>query len=165
MGLPVRSNDVSKIASSLEPQLSDGIAKLRERDLLEAAMATSALVAMADHRVQLDESLALGAVVENAELLKIYDLREAVDLYSSYVELIRANYEQGRQAALKVIARCADDLAAAELLVKVGIAIAKADDQFCKAELDVVDEICASLGITGLDPLALAGDPAATRSN
>ena len=156
---------MSKIASSLEPQLSEGIERLRERDLLEAAMATSALVAMADRQLKLEESLALGAVVENAELLKLYDPREAVDLYSGYVELIRADYEQGRQTALKVIARCADDLAAAELLVKVGIAIAKADDEFCEAELSVVDEICCSLGITGLDPQALAGTQPPPRSN
>ena len=58
---------------------------------------------------------------------------------------------------LRVVGRCADDVEAAELLILVGIAIAKADDEFCDDELAMVGEICTRLGVQGLDPLALAG--------
>ena len=69
---------MSKIARVLGREVADEIDRLRERYLLEGAMATSALVAMADRRLLVEESLALGGIVENVELLKIYDPREAV---------------------------------------------------------------------------------------
>ena len=60
---------MSKLADDLAPRISRQVVKLRERTLLDGAMATSALVAMADRRLMLEESLALGAVLENVELL------------------------------------------------------------------------------------------------
>lgn len=148
---------MSKIARSLGPQISRQVLKLSEKKLLEGAMATSALVAMADRKIRLEESLALGSVLENAELLKLADPRFAVSLHSAFVERMRGDFEVGKRAAMEAVARCADDVEAAQLLVVVGIAIAKADDHFCDAELAMVQEICESLGISGLDPLALAG--------
>ena len=148
---------MSKIARAVGPQISRQVLKLRDKVLLEGAMATSALVAMADGKIRIEESLALGSVLENAELLKLADPRFAVSLHSAFVERMRGDFEAGKQAAMEVVARCADDVEAARLLVVVGIAIAKADNEFCDEELAMVREICDSLGVIGLDPLALAG--------
>lgn len=128
-------------------------------------MAASALVAMADDRVQLEESVTVGSIAQNTELLRIADPSAAVDLYTHWVDRLRADYDGGKRDALTAIAKCSDDLDAAELLVKIGIAIAKADDDFCAAELSIVEEICAHVGIAGLDPLALAGAGAPARPN
>ena len=134
-----------------EPQLSHQVTRLRDRVLLDAAMATSALVAMGDRRILIEENLMLAAVLENVELLKIHDPELAVSLHSRYVEEMRRDYELGKRAALQTISRCADDLEAAELCVKIGIAIAKADLDFSPEEIAVVEEICSHLEISGLD--------------
>jgi len=128
-------------------------------------MAASALVAIADRDVRLEESVTVGALLEKAELLRLHDPSQAVDLYTTYVEALRSNYEQGKREALAAISSCSTDLAAAELLVRVGIAIAKADDDFSPEELEMIEEICACLGISGLDPMALAGVPPARPLN
>ncbi len=148
---------MSKPADDLAPRISRQVVKLRERTLLDGAMATSALVAMADRRLMLEESLALGAVLENVELLRIHDPELAVAIHSEFVEQMREDYDAGRQQAFSAIRRCADDLEAAELLVKVGIAIAKADSDFAPEEVDMVRDICACLGISGLDPTGMVG--------
>jgi tellurite resistance protein len=151
-----REGSMSRIARSLAPGISHEVHELRS-DLLRGAMATGALVAMADRRLALEETLALGSVIENLALLKVYDPEVAISLYSDFAERMRHDYESGRRAALDAVGRCAGDIAAAELLVKVGIAIAKADSDFSPEELDAVHEVCDRLGIDGLDPLALAG--------
>ena len=77
---------MSKIADSLGPQITRQVAKLRERELLEGDMATSALVAMADRKVLLEENIAVASLIDNLELLKIYDPHLAVSLHTTYVE-------------------------------------------------------------------------------
>ncbi|MGH0033490.1 MAG: TerB family tellurite resistance protein [Myxococcota bacterium] len=145
------------IARDIAPEIVEEVIKLRERTLLEGAMAASALVAMADRRLKVEESLALGSVLENVEALRIHDPHLAIDLYGGFVDGMRTDFAQGRDQALAAVARCADDLEAAELLVKVGIAVAKADNEFQPEEVEVVGAICERLGIVGLDPNALVG--------
>ena len=150
---------MSEYARSLRPRISKQVVRLRERDLLEGAMAAGALVALADQKLSVEESLMLQTVVTNAELLQIYDPELALTLYTRHVDEMRRDYAAGKRAALEAIERCADDIDAAELMVHVGIAIAKADKVFAEAELTMIDEICARVGIRGLDTLGLAGSP------
>jgi tellurite resistance protein TerB len=148
---------MSKVAESLGPRITHQLSKLRERELLEGAMATSALVAMADRKVLLEENIAVASLIDNLELLKVYDPHLAVSLHTTYVEGLRADFGMGKRRALEAIRGCADDIEAALLLVQVGIAVAKADANFSSDEVSVIEEICRELDIEGLDALGLAG--------
>jgi len=148
---------MSGIARSLAPRIRRQVLKLRDRNLLEGAMAASALVAMADHRIRLEEDLAVGAVLNNLELLQVYDPELALSLHTGFVDRLRSDYPKGRELAMDTVRRCRGDIEAAELLVKVGIAIAKADADFAPEELQVIEDICEAVGIEGLDALGLAG--------
>jgi len=120
-------------------------------------MATSALVAMADDRVAMSESLAVQTVLTRAELLKDCDRELALDLYTGHVDGLRADFEEGKQDALEAIRACADDIEAAALIIHVGIAIAKADSEFSEVEREMIEDICKAVGIERLDALGLAG--------
>lgn len=145
---------------SVDPRILDRVAKLRDRQLLDGAVATSALVAMADQRVAISESLAVQAVLTSVELLKDCDRELALDLYTDHIDRLRGDFEAGKEDALKAIRACADDVEAAELIIRVGLAIAKADREFSQVEREMIDEICAAAGIEGLDTPGLAGLPA-----
>jgi tellurite resistance protein len=112
---------------------------------------------MADDRVVMSESLAVQAVLTRAELLKDCDRELALDLYTDHIDRLRDDFEKGKEDALEAIRACADDIEAAELIIHVGIAIAKADSEFSEVELEMIDDICAAVGIEGLDALGLAG--------
>ena len=144
---------------NVDPRVFDQLGELRDRQLLGGAMATSALVAMADDRVAMSESLAVQAVLTRAELLKDCDRELALDLYTNHIDRLRDDFEEGKEDALDAIRGCADDIEAAELIIHVGIAIAKADSEFSEVELDMIDDICTAVGIEGLDALGLAGLP------
>lgn len=153
------------IAKDLAPRISREVVKLRERNLLEGAMAASALVAMADRKLKVEESLALGMALEKLELLRVHDPHLAISLYGGFVDDLRTDYEAGRARALEAVGRCADDIEAALLLIKVGIAVAKADNEFQPEEVEAVGEICARLGVEGFDPVALVGPLGPRRSH
>ena len=148
---------MSDFARSMGSRLSKQVLRLRDKTLLEGAMATGALVALADRKLAVEESLAVQNVIANAELLRIYDTELALTLYSRYVERLRNDFADGKAAALNAIGLCADDIEAAELIVNVGIAIAKADKDFTSEELEVIEEICARVGVEGLDTLGMVG--------
>ncbi len=148
---------MSDYARSLSPRISKQVVHLEEKNLLEGAMATGALVALADQKLSVEESLMIQTFAHNAELLKIYDAELALTLYTRFVERMRADYTEGKQHALDAVERCANDIDAAELIVQVGIAVAKADEIFVESELEMIEEICDKVGIEGLDTIGLAG--------
>jgi tellurite resistance protein len=148
---------MSDYAKSVGPRISKQVLKLRDRRLLEGAMATGALVALADKRLAVEESLALQAVLANAELLKIYDRELALSLYTRHIDRIRSDFAAGKEEAMRAIRVCSEDIEAAELIIQVGIAIAKADSEFSLSELEMIAEICAVIGVEGIDMLGLTG--------
>ena len=77
------------VFGTLRKGLTDALARRRDRPLLEAAMAASALVAMADREVRLSEQLALDHVLERIERLSVFDPHTAVDLHKRYAEELR----------------------------------------------------------------------------
>ena len=147
-----------------DSRLSKQVIRIRDKALLEGAMATGALVALADQKLSVEESIALQTLLTQAEQLQIYDPELALTLYTRHVDRIRGDFAQGKEEALGAIERCADDIEAAELIVQVGIAIAKADRVFVESELRMIEEICERVGIQGLDALGLAGT-STTRMN
>lgn len=147
------SNDSRSLGSGIARE----VVRLRDETLLEGAMATGALVALADRRLAVEESIALQDVLANTESLQIHDPEFAMTLYTRHVDRIRHDFATGKQAALDAIGRCSDDIDAALLIVRVGIAIAKADKVIAASEIEVIEEICDRIGIVGLDTLGLAG--------
>jgi len=142
------------------PKLTRQVIRLRDKALLEGAMATAALVALADSQLVIEESLAVQAVLENAKALELYDPELATSMFTRHVDALRADFESGKAAALRIISLCDEDIDAVALILQVGVAVAKADSQLTGSERDVIEDICASLGVTGLDATGLIGSTA-----
>lgn len=144
-----------------DPRIIRHVLRLSDMILLEGAMATGALVALADRQLSIEESVVMKLVLENVEQLKLHDHQRAIGIYTNYVELLRTEPEKGREAALEAIRLCADDIESAELIVRIGVTIAQADRDFSAPEVEMIEEICRTVGILGLDALGLAGAPTA----
>jgi len=153
---------MAEFDESSDPRITRHVLRLQDLNLLEGAMATGALVALADRHLAIEESVVMKLVLENVEQLMLHDHRRAINIYTRYVELLRTEPDKGREVAFDAIRQCAEhDIEAAELIVRVGITIAKADQDFSQPEVEMIEEICQCVGITGLDALALAGSPTA----
>ncbi len=142
---------------SLRDELRLEVRRFRDRHFLDAAMGASALVAMADDEVQLSEQIAVDYVLENVERLQVFDVHRAVERHRSYVNALRSDRDAARNEILAALARFSGDREAAKLLVRVSLAVAKADSDFSSAEKRVVSDICRALGIAETDAVSESG--------
>ena len=131
--------------------LAQELARFRNRQFLEAAMAAAALVAMADGKVSLPEQVTLDQVLETVQELRIYEPHAAVDIYRDHVDALAADSFTAREKILATVAKLAGDEAAGRVLIHSCVAIAKSDDDFSPPEQIAVRELCRALG---LDPAA-----------
>ena len=121
--------------------------RLRNKRFLEASMAASALVATADGEVSFSERSAVDSVLDSVEALQVFDVHDAVDLFSDFVTAIQDDPEGGKTSAMDAVTAVAGDNEAAELVVRIGCAISRADGAFTPQEKAQVADIAASLGI------------------
>lgn len=133
------------VFSNLKKSLLNELDRFRNRYFLEATMAVSALLAMADGEVSISEHLARDYVLDNVRELNIYDVHKAVDMFRSYAEAIKADRKAGKEKALNIIAKFSGDTAHATVLIRAGVLIAKADGNFSKEEKKIIGELCHML--------------------
>lgn len=129
-------------------RLKQELARHRQRPFLEAAMAACALIASADDEVSFSERARMDAVLESLAELRIFDPHQAVDLFNARLEALQADREAGRAEAFEAIRRGAAEDGAAELLVRICVAIGLADGKLVSHERAMLGLICAALNLT-----------------
>jgi len=143
---------MSKLTERAKRLLERHRERVRSRQFLDAVMAAGALVASADGEVSLAELLSRDDVLRRVDALQAFDTHEAVDIFRDHVSAIEANRAVGTERALESLAPVGADADAAQLLLRVALAIAKADSDFSPEEQRAVVRICEALGIEELDP-------------
>ncbi len=121
--------------------------KFRNRQFLDATMAASALVSMADGDVNITELNILDQALETIQELNIYDAHDAMDLYRDYLDELRDDPGATRDKIMQAVGRIEDDQHAARLLIRVCVAIGKADEDFSEPEKAVIMELCQRLAL------------------
>ena len=138
---------MSSIFRAARETLAQELERFRNRHFLEACMAASALVALADGEVNISELNTIDQVLETVHQLKIYDPHVAVDIYRDYIDGLREDGEETRRRALRAVERLTGDAEAARLIIRVCVAIGKSDDDFSPPEQDLILDLCAILNI------------------
>jgi tellurite resistance protein len=128
-------------------RLRQELIRHRRRPFLEAAMAACALIASADGEVSFSERARMDAVLESLAELRIFDPHVAVDLFNARLDALQAGRGAGQAAAFEAIRRGAADDGAAELLVRICVAMSLADGEFVSSERAMLGLICASLNL------------------
>jgi tellurite resistance protein len=140
------------ILSAARAAVTRELERFRNRHFLEASMAASALLALADEEIALSERLALDFVLENLKELKIFDAHKAVNLFRDHAERIQRDVGSGKEKVVKAVAKFAGDEHAGQLIIRACVCIAKADGNFSEEEKAVIAELCQVLN---LDPSKL----------
>jgi len=138
---------------NLLEKLSDSLLttseRSRSRAFLDAAMAASALVATADGDVSFAQRNRLDGLLDSVEPLKAHDAHDAADLFRIFADNILAHPEEGRARALKAVG-CIDDGEAAQLLLRIACAMARADGDYSRPGRAQIRRIAETLGVFGL---------------
>ena len=110
-------------------------------------MAVCALMASADDEVTFSERARMDSVLESLAELRIFDPHDAINLFNARVEALQSNREQGQSQAFDAIRRGAGDESAAQLLLRIAVAISLADGEFVPNERAMLGLICASINL------------------
>lgn len=116
-------------------------------------MAACALVAAADGTVSFSERVRLDQMLESLETLQTFDPHEAVNRFNDHIERLGEDPEAARREILEAVARIADDAEEASLVLKLCIALSRADGQFAESERVAARQIAETLGVAVPDYL------------
>ena len=131
-----------KITDSLRAE----IAKHRNRPFLEAAMAASASIAIADGVVSYSERSRVDAILGKLDELRIFDPHTAIDLFNDYLEVLASDGDAGWVQVRGIVTRFSGKQEA-ELLIRIALAMSFADAEFSPQERARVHDLCDALSL------------------
>jgi tellurite resistance protein len=136
---------MSSIFRAARASLAEKIERHRNKPFLEAMMAATALLALADEEIAISERLALDYILENVKELKVFDVHQAVNLFQDYGKEIQQDFNKTKAKVLETVAKLSGDEQRATLLLRASILMAKADGDFSEPEQKILDELCRVL--------------------
>ena len=143
---------LSKFLQQARNKLSDlknEALKYKSKDFLNAALGGSALVIMADGRIDSQEKIKMMAFIENHEALSIYDTSEVVKTWKNYIDTLEMDSDIGSAKAMTALGKIKGKQEQAKLVLRMVCSIGAADGDFDADEKRVAAQIATELG---LDP-------------
>ena len=98
--------------------------KFKNKDFLNAAMAGSALVAMADGSISSEEKQKMIKFIESNDALSIFTTSDVIKAFQDFVGQLEFDKDIGEAKAYQAIGKMKSNIEASRLLVRMIIAIA-----------------------------------------
>ncbi len=141
---------LKKNVTEARDTLNAEITKFKSRDLLEAVVAGSAMVAFADGAISAEEKQKLMAYLKISDQLKVFDSNDVIKIFQKYAEKFEFDTTIGTGEAMQVIGKFRGK-PQAQLVVRVCCAIGASDGDFDEKERAVVRKMCSELGLNPAD--------------
>jgi|GEM_PF-26080 len=125
------------------------VSKYMGKDLTEALVAGSALVAMADGIIEPSEKEKLIDYFRTSQEMRGININEVETRFNYFVQRIQSDLMMGKAEALRAVGKLASKPDAARLVVRLCCAIGFADGEFSPVEKKIVEEISREVN---LDP-------------
>ena len=126
--------------------MNSELKKFLSKDLLQAIVAGSTMIAYADGEVSASEKQKLMGYVRNSEQLSVFDTDKVIESFNQYLTRFEFDATIASGEALQKIA-VFKGKPEAHLIVRVCLAIANADGKFDSTEQQALDQICRSLDL------------------
>ncbi len=121
--------------------------KFKNKDFLNAAMAGSALIAMADGSISSEEKQKMIKFIENNDALSIFTISDVIKAFQEFVSQLEFDKDIGEAQAYQAIGKMKSNSEASRLLVRMIIAIAASDGNFDAQEKNIAVKIAKELGL------------------
>ena len=125
--------------------------KFKNKNFLNAAMAGSALLALADGDISSDEKKKMLKFIENYEPLSVFKATDIISSFGDFVTQLEFDQDLGEAKALEAIGKMKGNEAAAKLIMRLVIAIGAADGDFDKDEQAMARRIANELGLNAAE--------------
>ncbi len=141
-------NFISSIKNKAS-ELKTDILKFKNKDFLNATMAGSALIAMADGTITPEEKQKMIKFIESHDALSIFTTMDVVNAFQNYVGQLQFDKDIGEAKAFEALKKMENNAAAARLIIRMVVSIAGSDGNFDEHEKKMASRIAKELG---LDP-------------
>lgn len=128
-------------------ELKTGALKYKNQNFLNAAMAGSALVAMADGSVSAEEKQKMIKFIESNDALSVFTTSDVIKAFQEFVSQLEFDKDIGEAKAFQALGKMKSDVDASRLLVRMIIAVAASDGNFDASEKAVAKRIAKELNI------------------
>ncbi len=144
-------NKIKGAVLSSAEDLATGVAKFKNRKFMEGTVAVCAVVSMASNGASSDEKQKMIGFIKQSKELSVFDVNEVITFFNKLVDSFAFDIDIGKGEAMKFIVQLKDKPDAAQLALRVGIAVAKSDGDFDVQEQEAAREICTALGFNPAD--------------
>ena len=121
--------------------------KFKNKDFLNAAMAGSALVSMADGSVSAEEKQKMIKFIETNDALSVFTTSDVIKAFQDFVGQLEFDKDIGEAKAYQALGKMKNNKDASRLLVRMIIAVAASDGNFDEKEKVVARKIARELGV------------------
>jgi len=121
--------------------------KFKNKDFLNAAMAGSALIAMADGSITGEEKQKMIKFIESNDALSVFTTSDVIKAFQDFVGQLEFDKDIGEAKAYQALGRMKSNSEATRLLMRMIIAIASSDGNFDATEKKVAVKIASELGV------------------
>ncbi len=125
--------------------------KFKNKDFLNAAMAGSALIAMADGSVSAEEKQKMIRFIESNDALSVFPTSDVIKAFQEFITQLEFDKDIGEAKAFQSLGKMKSNQDAARLLIRMIIAIASSDGNFDASEKKVAARIATELGLNPAD--------------
>ncbi|MGJ0635505.1 tellurite resistance TerB family protein [Xenorhabdus bovienii] len=144
-------NKIKTAFSAGREELTNQVGRFKNRKFMEGTVAVCAHIAMASNGVSSEEKQKMVGFIKNSPELKVFDTTEIIEFFNKLVSSYEFDADIGKGEAMKFIMVLKPQPEAAQLALRVGIAVAKSDGDFDNDEKTAAREICTTLGFTPTD--------------
>ncbi|MDF1582233.1 MAG: TerB family tellurite resistance protein [Methyloprofundus sp.] len=125
--------------------------KFKNKDFLQAAMAGSALLALADGEISPEEKRKMVKFIENYEPLSVFKTTDIIGAFGEFVSQLEFDNDLGEAKALEALGKMKNNSQAARLIMRLVISIGAADGDFDDHEKAMARRIAVELGLTAAE--------------
>ncbi|MGZ8215435.1 MAG: tellurite resistance TerB family protein [Methylosarcina sp.] len=140
-------NFLSQLKSKASELKTEAL-KFKNKEFLQAAMAGSALIAMADGSISSEEKQKMIKFIESNDSLSIFSTGDVIKAFQDYVSQLEFDKDIGEAKAYQALGRMKSNAEAARLLMRMIIAIASADGIIDVNERKIAVKIAVELGLS-----------------
>lgn len=121
--------------------------KFKNKDFLNAAMAGSALIAIADGSVSAEEKQKMIRFIESNDALSVFPTSDVIKAFQEFITQLEFDKDIGEAKAFEALGKMKSNEQASRLLVRMIIGIASSDGNFDDSEKKVAIRIANELAI------------------
>ncbi|WP_318357222.1 tellurite resistance TerB family protein [Enterobacter sp.] len=127
-------------------ELTRQVGRFKNKKFMQGTVAVCAQIAVSSDGVSAEEKQKMMGFLRSSDELKVFDTKEVIDFFNKLVSSFDFDMEIGKGETMKYILALKDQPEAAQLALRVGIAVAKSDGNFDADEQKSAREIAVALG-------------------